>query len=219
MIFTTSSFTSCAKIDVDVRQLVQRHAFLVEEAAEIQIETNRTHATDPKAIADQAVRRAAAGDPVNVLPATLLQKIPRDQEVFLVTDVVDDAEFLHRLRLVLPGPGTVALTADLSTPTGARIHWAGTVRRLVGRKLWFAEGHFEVAALSDFMREAQPIGIVLAGLSHVRRVNESAAVRSFVSPDVPPAATSACGCFARCRISGGRRGRHSESRTGHGLRI
>jgi hypothetical protein len=74
---TTSSLRSWAKVDVDVGQLVQRHALRVEEAFEIEIEADRTHATDPKAIADQAVRRAAAGDPINVLPAALLQENPR----------------------------------------------------------------------------------------------------------------------------------------------
>ena len=45
----------------------------------------------------------------------------------------------------------------------------GTVRRVEGRKLRFAEGQFEVAALGDFPRARQPIGMLLAGVGHFRR--------------------------------------------------
>ena len=102
------------KINVDVRQLVQRHALLVQETPKIKIEANGANATDAQAITDQTVCRAAARDPVNVAAAAFLQEIPRDEEILLITDIVDDAQFLHGLRLKLARlrPITLAQTFE-----------------------------------------------------------------------------------------------------------
>src|SRR5881628_1187927 len=79
------------EINVDVRQLVQRHALLVEEAPEVKIKPDRADAADAKAVADQTVCRAPSRDPFNPASAALLQEVPCDEEVFLVSHVTDDA--------------------------------------------------------------------------------------------------------------------------------
>src|ERR1019366_8516881 len=60
------------EINVDVWQLVQRHAFFVQESAKIKVETNRAHATDPEAIANQAVRCATPRYPTDVAALAFL---------------------------------------------------------------------------------------------------------------------------------------------------
>src|SRR5213078_955583 len=87
-------FEVVREINVDVRQFVQRHAFLVEEAPEIQAEANRANTADAEAIANQAVRRAAARDPLDAAPSAILEEIPGDEEVVLVAHVGDDAQLL-----------------------------------------------------------------------------------------------------------------------------
>src|ERR1051326_4820987 len=119
------------EIDVDVREFVQRHAFLVEKAAEIQIEANGAHAADAQAVADEAVRRAAARDPVEPAPPAFLQQVPGDEKVFLVADVADDAEFLFELGLEtgeLRGLVTVARPAQ--DETAEKLARPRTVRRM-----------------------------------------------------------------------------------------
>src|ERR1051326_8838521 len=96
-------FEVVGEIDVNVRQLAQRHALLVQEAPEIEVEANRANAANAKAIADETVRRATARDPLNAALPTLLQEIPSDEEVLLVAHFVDDAEFFDHLRLELCG--------------------------------------------------------------------------------------------------------------------
>jgi hypothetical protein len=58
-------FEVVREINVNVGQFVQRHPLFVEKAAEIKIEANRANAADAQAIADQAVRRAPARDPLD----------------------------------------------------------------------------------------------------------------------------------------------------------
>ena len=86
------------EINVDVRQFVQRHAFLVQKPAEIEVEADRAHVRNAEAVADQAVRRAAARDPFDAAPAAVLQKIPGDQKIILVADLGDDRQFHFNLR-------------------------------------------------------------------------------------------------------------------------
>src|ERR1700722_15866643 len=89
------------KIYVNVRQFVQCHAFLVEESAEIQVEADGADPADFKTVADEAVRRAASRNPFDAAPATLLEEVPGDEEIFLVTNFVDDAKFLRNQWHVL----------------------------------------------------------------------------------------------------------------------
>ena len=159
-------FEVVREINVDVGQFVQRHALFVEEAAEIKVEANRTNAADAQAIANQAVRRAPACDPVDAAPPAFLQKIPGDEEVFLVTDFIDDAKFLHHLRAELAGAGAVAFAETLEHQPPQEIAWRRTVRRREGRELRFAEGKVEVAPLGDFMCMPQPVGMLLTGRRH-----------------------------------------------------
>ena len=90
------------KIHVDVRQLVERHAVLVEEPPEVEVKADGAHVGDAQAVADQRVRRAAPRDPLDAVPPARLQDVPDDQEVFLVAHVGDDAQLLLGLRLVQP---------------------------------------------------------------------------------------------------------------------
>src|SRR5581483_500945 len=94
-------FAVVRKIDVDIRQFVERHAVLIEKAAKIQIEANGADAADFKAITRQRISRAAAGDPVDAAPAAFLQDIPHDQKIFLVPDLGNDGQLLFQLRFAL----------------------------------------------------------------------------------------------------------------------
>ena len=85
-------FAVVREINVDVRQFVQRHALLVQKAPEVEVEADRAHAADAEAIADQPVRRAAARDPFDAAPPAVLEEVPGDEKIFLVTDVADDAQ-------------------------------------------------------------------------------------------------------------------------------
>src|SRR5262249_10557387 len=80
------------KINVNVRQFVQRHAFLIQEAAEVEAETDRAHVGNAEAVANERVRRAATRDPLNAVRAAILQNVPYHQKVFLVTDGGYDAQ-------------------------------------------------------------------------------------------------------------------------------
>jgi len=51
------------KVHVDVWQLVESHALLIQKTAEIEAEADRANIGDPQAIAYERVRRAAPGDP------------------------------------------------------------------------------------------------------------------------------------------------------------
>ena len=100
------------EINVDVRQFVQRHALLVEEAAKVEIETDRANAADAKAVADQTVCRAAARNPLNAAPPAVLKKIPGDKKVFLVAYFVNDAQFHFDLGSGVRGLGSGVTTAE-----------------------------------------------------------------------------------------------------------
>ena len=91
-------FAVVREIHVDVRQLVERHAVFVEEAAEVEIEADGADAADAEAIAGERIGGAAARDPFDAAPAAFLQDVPHDEEVFLVADVGDDGQFLLKLR-------------------------------------------------------------------------------------------------------------------------
>ena len=85
------------EIDVDIRQLLQLHPLRIEEAPEIQLEAHRTHRTDPEAVANQGICRASPRNPLDPALAATLQQFPHYEEVFLVTHLGDDAQFLFDL--------------------------------------------------------------------------------------------------------------------------
>ena len=91
-------FAVVGKINVNVRQLVQRHPLLVEEAPEVETEADRTNIGNSEAITNERIRRTAARDPFNALLPAILQNVPDDQEIFLVADGRDDAQLLLDLR-------------------------------------------------------------------------------------------------------------------------
>ena len=105
-------FAVVRKINVNVRQLVQRHAFLIQKAAEVEAKADGANVGNAEAIANQRVRRAAAGDPFDAVRAAILQDVPHDEKVFLVADGADDAQFLFNLRA--HGGGAFAVTSAQS---------------------------------------------------------------------------------------------------------
>ena len=117
-------FEVVRKINVNVRQLVQRHPLLVEKATEIKVEANRANAADAQAIANQAVRRAASRDPFDAAPPAFLQKIPGDEKIFLVTDFADDAQFLLTCGRMFAGAVAVALAQVLEHQPPQVFAWA-----------------------------------------------------------------------------------------------
>ncbi len=92
-------FAVVREINVNVRQFVERHAFLIQKAAEVEAEADGADVGNAQAIANQRVRRAAACDPFDAMRAAVLQDVPHDQEVFFVADGADDAQFLFDLRV------------------------------------------------------------------------------------------------------------------------
>src|ERR1700722_5122542 len=98
---TTSSLPVMGEIDVDIRKLVQHHAVAVEEPPEIQFEPDRANVGNAQAVTDQTVRRAAASDPLDPFRFAIFENFPRQEEIFLVTDLSDDAQFLFNLRKYL----------------------------------------------------------------------------------------------------------------------
>ena len=97
-------FAVVGKINVDVRELVQRHPVLVEEAVEVEVEADGADVADPKAVAHQRIGRAATGDPFDALSAALLKNVPDDEKVVLITNVRDDAQLFIDLAF---HPGVV----------------------------------------------------------------------------------------------------------------
>src|SRR6185369_8301383 len=77
-------FAVVCEINVDVGKFVERHSFLVEEAAEVQAEADRTHVRNLQAVTDQRICSAAACDPFNVTLAAGLQQLPGDEKIILV---------------------------------------------------------------------------------------------------------------------------------------
>src|SRR5689334_13350146 len=92
------------EINVNIRQLVERHAVLVQKAAKIKLEADRANTADAEAVADQRVGGAAAGDPLDARAAAFLQNLPYHQKIFFVTNLGNDAEFLFNLTAKLRGP-------------------------------------------------------------------------------------------------------------------
>ena len=84
-------FQVMREINVNVGQFVHRHPVLVEKPAKIEIKADGANPADLKAVANQRVRGAAACYPFNPAPPAFLEKIPSDEKILLVTDLVDDA--------------------------------------------------------------------------------------------------------------------------------
>lgn len=103
-------FKVMGEIDVNVGQYVHCHPVLVQKTSrnpKIDIKADGANSADAKAVADQRVRGAAACNPFNSAPPAFLEKIPSDEKIFLVADLIDDAQFLHRLWAELGGPRAV----------------------------------------------------------------------------------------------------------------
>jgi hypothetical protein len=85
------------KVDIDIREFVHGHPVAVEEAAKIEVEPDGADARNAEAVADEGVGGGAAGDPVDSLPAAILQEVPDEEKVVGVADFVDDLEFFGEL--------------------------------------------------------------------------------------------------------------------------
>src|SRR5262249_37027080 len=118
----------------------ERHAVLVEEAAEIEIETDRTYAANLEAIASKRIRRTAACDPFDAATPALLKNIPHDEEIFFVADINDDSQFLFELGfqagVVIWIAASQSVNDELVQESGGR----EVVGRRVAGELRFAEG-------------------------------------------------------------------------------
>ena len=118
------------------------------------------------------------------------------------------------LKLGVRPPGSGA--AVLPARAGAGNRRASSRPAAEGGELRLAERELEVAAVGDLMRVREQFGMLAANSCRI-----SAGGRKWYSPVqallrmLPAAAGSACGCFARCRISTGRRAGRSESGNRH----
>src|ERR1700722_2359590 len=145
---------------------MQRHALLVEKTPEIKIEPNRADAADAEAIADQAVGGAAARDPLQAARPAVLQKIPGNEKILLVTDLANDAQLLHHLRTTFLRGLSVTLLQTAEHQPAQELLGAGTVARREGGELRLAERKLELASLGNFERVPQPVGMFLTALRH-----------------------------------------------------
>lgn len=162
-------FEVVSEIDIDIRQFVEGHAFLVEEAFEIEIETDGADAADSEAVADEAIGRAAAGDPIDAAAAAFLEEIPGDEKVILVTDFADDGEFLHDLRAMAGGAGAVAGVEALEDEGFEEGAGGGAGRNGIRGELGLAEGELEGAAFGNFQGMSEPLGMIAAAEGHFAR--------------------------------------------------
>jgi hypothetical protein len=120
------------KVDVDIREFVHGHPVAVEEAAKIEVKPDGADAGNAKAIADEGVGGGAAGDPVDSLPATILQEIPDEEKVVGVADFVDDPEFFGKLAENLAVEGgfrAVAATGAVEHQAAEEVGRGGAVGR------------------------------------------------------------------------------------------
>src|ERR1700691_4795854 len=97
------------EINVNVGQFVEGHALLVQTAAEVQIEADRTDAANAQAITNETVRCAPPRDPFDTATTTFLQHVPGDEEIIFVTNIGDHTKFLHDLWLELVRPLAVTV--------------------------------------------------------------------------------------------------------------
>src|SRR6267154_6622274 len=86
------------KIDINIGQFIEGHAVFIEEAAKVEVETDRTHTANLKTIAGERIGGTATRDPFDTATPALLQNVPHDEEIFLVADIDDDRQFLFKLR-------------------------------------------------------------------------------------------------------------------------
>lgn len=77
-------------LTIDVRQLVKRHAFLIQKAAEVETESDGADIRNPQAVADERIRCTATGDPLDTVLSAILEDAPDHEKVFFVTDRRND---------------------------------------------------------------------------------------------------------------------------------
>ena len=162
----TSSLRSCGKSTSMSGSLLQRHAVLVQEAAEVEIEADGANAADVQAIAGERIGRAAARDPFDAAAAAFLQDVPHDQEIFLVADLGDDGQFLLELRSEAGVLFRVAALKPFHDEPAQESRRRGAVRGRVAGELRFAEGEGERAAVGDLAAVREQLGMRGKELPH-----------------------------------------------------
>src|ERR1051325_6962474 len=90
-------FGVVGEIHVNVGQLIERHAVLIEEPSEVEVEADGADVADFEAIAGERIGGAAARDPFDATPATFLEEVPDDEEIFFVTNFGDNGQLLFDL--------------------------------------------------------------------------------------------------------------------------
>jgi len=163
-----------------VRQLVERHALLVQKPAKVEAESDGANVRDAETIANQRVRRAAARNPFNAVRAAVLEDVPNNEEVFFIADCADDLQFLFDLRAHGGCAFAVTSAQSIRDELVKELVRRRTVRWDERGKLRFAEWNFKLAAVSNFERVCQPFGMVLAGHRHFcRRAEMKPSIRAF----------------------------------------
>ena len=142
-------FAIMREVDVDIRQLLQRHAVAIEEALEVQLKADGADVADAKGIANQRISGTATRDPADTERGAFLQQMPDGEEILFIADFGDDAEFLAELWLVLFGFGSVAISQSSMSEL---VKHGGRCGTICGRVAWKAqcfEVEGELAALDD----------------------------------------------------------------------
>ena len=200
-------FAVVGKVDVDIGQFVERHPLGIEKTPEVEIEADGANVADAQAVADQAVGRAAPGNPGDALLPARLQEIPHEQEIFLVAHRADDGQLLVDLFGDWIGAAAVTLAQSLQHEPPQEFPRTRTIGRREGGKLRLAKGQLERAAFRDFQRVRQPLGMVPAGGCQLgRRTEMEPAAEAFFRVLLPQQSPRADGLHdVELQSVGGRR--------------
>src|ERR1700722_11639080 len=159
---TTSSLPVMGEIDVDIRKLVQHHAVAVEEPPEIQFKPDRANIGDAQAVTDKTIRRTAANDPLDPFRFAIFENSPRQEEIFLITNLRDDAQFLFNLgEYLLKHPRLWSVTAldSFHGKSAQKSMRAASISRVIPRKSQASQLEFKIALFGDFQRIPECIGM------------------------------------------------------------
>ncbi len=81
------------QVEVDVGHLAEFRPLGVDEAVEGQVEAERAGLADAQGVADERIGRRAAGERCDGLAVAVFEDLVKDQEVFGILHLLDDAEF------------------------------------------------------------------------------------------------------------------------------
>lgn len=175
-------FAVVGEVDVDIGEFVEGHAFRVQEAAEVEFEPYGADAADTEAVAGEGIGGAAAGDPVDTPGAAILEQLPDVEEIIVVADGGDDAEFFLNLGEELAGLVCgVTSVESLENQMAEKRAGCGGVGWGEGREVGCGEGDAESgAAFGQFAGVIEESRVGLEGLGEgLRGAEVPGAVASF----------------------------------------